>query len=399
MAAIPTFPTNFSSLAITGAGAVTAGTVSDKTGYSLAAGAISTGTFSAGAINAAAIATDALTNAKFADGALIIGATTGTGVKISHGVNSITAGVIADAAIDANTFADSALVIGSTAAGGVKAYLGANSITSGVIATGAIDADAIADSAITIRMSGDGTPSEGRIIAGSIANDVWNALSASYTTANTFGKLMDTLKKANFAVEGVTTAGSTTTTINTGLTGYVTNAFADQTVLFISGALMGTSSLIASSSAGGGTLTLDSALPGTPASGVDFVILATHVYTTQQIANATWQTDISGISLSGQAGRYVTDIKVDTANIFSSVATIEGTAYKESVADTLLGRNLAGGSNTGRLVKEALYALRNKSEIVGSTLNVYNATDGAIAWTATVASSASADPVTGIDPT
>ncbi len=36
-AVVPTFPTNFSSLAITGGGAVTAGTVSDKTGYSLAA--------------------------------------------------------------------------------------------------------------------------------------------------------------------------------------------------------------------------------------------------------------------------------------------------------------------------------------------------------------------------
>lgn len=70
----------------------------------------------------------------------------------------------------------------------------------------------------------------------------------------------------------------------------------------------------------------------------------------------------------------------------------------ESMADALLNRNIAGGSNTGRLVKEALYALRNKSEIAGSTLNVYNATDGAIAWSATVSSSAGANPVTGIDP-
>jgi len=117
-----------------------------------------------------------------------------------------------------------------------------------------------------------------------------------------------------------------------------------------------------------------------------------------EIATATWNLDISGVSLSGQAGRYITDIKVDTTNIASSVSTIEGTAYRESVADILLGRNLAGGSNTGRLVKEALYALRNKSEIVGSTLNVYNATDGAIAWSAAVASSGSAVPVTGVDP-
>lgn len=518
MAAIPTFPTNFSSLAITGTGAVTAGTVGDKTGYSLAAGAITSTTFGAdaitasviangaidaatfadsalvigsaagtgvkaylgagsitagvvatgaidadaiasaaitsakfaadaitasviangaidaatfandaitaaviangaidaatfatGAINAAAIAADALTSAKFADGALIIGATTGTGVKISHGVNSITAGVIADAAIDAATFADSALVIGSAAAGGVKAYLGAGSITAGVIATNAIDADAIAtdaidsdaiaNSAITIRMSGDGTPSEGRIIAGSIASDVWNAASASYNTAGTFGKLMDTLKKANFVIEGTTTTGSTTTSINTGLTGYLTDAFDNQTILFISGALAGTSSLIITSSSGGGVFTLEQALPAAPASGVDFVVLGTHVHGNQEIANTVWTTDISGISLSGQAGRYITDIKVDTTNIASSASTIEGTAYRESVADILLGRNLAGGSNTGRLVKEALFALRNKSEIVGSTLNVYDETDGGIAWSASVASSAGANPVTGIDPT
>lgn len=70
----------------------------------------------------------------------------------------------------------------------------------------------------------------------------------------------------------------------------------------------------------------------------------------------------------------------------------------EAIADAILNRNLAGGSNTGRLVKEALYALRNKSEISGTQLNVYNATDGAIAWSATVSSSATADPVTGIDP-
>lgn len=110
-----------------------------------------------------------------------------------------------------------------------------------------------------------------------------------------------------------------------------------------------------------------------------------------------WTADISAISISGQAGRYVTDTNVDTSNIYSSVTTIEGTPYKESVADTILGRNVGGGSNAGRLVKEALYALRNKSEIVGALLSVYDASDN-LSWTAVVASSSSADPVTGIDP-
>lgn len=81
-----TFPTNFSTLAITAGGATTVGTNNDKTGYSLATsqtfsttgsvgsvtgnvtgsvgsvatGGITTGSFAAGAINAAAIATDAI---------------------------------------------------------------------------------------------------------------------------------------------------------------------------------------------------------------------------------------------------------------------------------------------------------------------------------------------------
>jgi len=81
-----TFPTNFSTLAITVGGATTVGTNNDKTGYSLATsqtfsttgsvgsvtgnvtgsvgsvatGGITTGSFAAGAINAAAIATDAI---------------------------------------------------------------------------------------------------------------------------------------------------------------------------------------------------------------------------------------------------------------------------------------------------------------------------------------------------
>ena len=129
---------------------------------------------------------------------------------------------------------------------------------------------------------------------------------------------------------------------------------------------------------------------------IDADALATDAVT--EIGTGVWTTDISAISTSGQAGLYVTNINVDTSNTLSSVTTIEGTAYKESIADTILGRNVGGGSNAGRLVKEALYALRNKSEISGSTLNVYDATDGAIAWFATVSSSASADPVTGIDP-
>ena len=66
-------------------------------------------------------------------------------------------------------------------------------------------------------------------------------------------------------------------------------------------------------------------------------------------------------------------------------------------ADGLLGRNVAGGSSTGRLVKEALYVLRNKTDIAAGTLTVYGVDDTTAAFTAAVSTTAG-DPISQIDP-
>ena len=381
MAAIPTFPTNFSSLAITVGGSVTANTTqwggtavtgmpmptytqpsgflsaafpagtianttnitggtittvsgnvngsvnSVTTGVTLASGAISTGTFAAGAINAAAIATDALTSAKFQDGALIIGATTGTGVKISHGVNSITAGVIANGAIDAATFA-------------------AGAIDSAAIATDAIDADAIANSAITIRMSGDAIPSEGRIVAGTVASDVWNALLTSHTTANTFGARSVRTRSTSPSNEVVITGSF-----------HIACDVHELQPDVIDNTHFTDSTLVIGSAAGTGVK----------------IYLDANSITAGVIANNA----------------------IDAAAIAADA--------DEAIADAILNRNLAGGGNgtgatTDRTVRSALRALRNKSAIVGSTLTVYDENDSGTAWTAAVSTTAGANPVTGIDP-
>lgn len=98
----------------------------------------------------------------------------------------------------------------------------------------------------------------------------------------------------------------------------------------------------------------------------------------------------------------------DSALVIGSASGAGVKAYLDStadegIADTVLNRNIAGGGNgtgatTDRTVRSALRTLRNKSAIVGTTLTVYAEDDTATAWTATVSSSATADPVTGIDP-
>lgn len=67
-------------------------------------------------------------------------------------------------------------------------------------------------------------------------------------------------------------------------------------------------------------------------------------------------------------------------------------------ADALLGRNVSGGSSSGRTVKQALHFIRNKWVISGGTLTVYEVDDSTPSWTSAVTGTAGADPVTATDP-
>jgi hypothetical protein len=67
------------------------------------------------------------------------------------------------------------------------------------------------------------------------------------------------------------------------------------------------------------------------------------------------------------------------------------------IADRVLGRNVAGGSDGTRTVSEALYVLRNKTDIAAGTLTVYQTDDATPAFTAAVTTTAG-NPISQIDP-
>ena len=91
-------------------------------------------------------------------------------------------------------------------------------------------------------------------------------------------------------------------------------------------------------------------------------------------------------------------IEAKTDLIPASPAAVGDIPTAVENADALLGRNVSGGSSTGRTVKQALHVLRNKSAVAAGTLTVYDTDDATSSWTATVSSDAAADPITGIDP-
>lgn len=68
------------------------------------------------------------------------------------------------------------------------------------------------------------------------------------------------------------------------------------------------------------------------------------------------------------------------------------------VADKILIRNIAGGSDGGRMVRDALRPLRNRSHAIGGVLTAYEEDDLTIAWTAALGT-APGDPLVSIDPT
>jgi hypothetical protein len=81
-------------------------------------------------------------------------------------------------------------------------------------------------------------------------------------------------------------------------------------------------------------------------------------------------------------------LRVDTISVPTSA----------DIADKLLNRNLAGGSDGGRTVKDALRVSRNKVEIIGNTINVYDETDTNIMWSGQLQTDAAAQPITSMDP-
>jgi hypothetical protein len=90
-------------------------------------------------------------------------------------------------------------------------------------------------------------------------------------------------------------------------------------------------------------------------------------------------------------------IKAKTDNLPASPAATSDVPTAAEVADKLLLRNIAAGTDGGRTVAEALFFLRNKWVISAGHLIVYATDDSTPAWSSTVTTAAS-DPVTSSDP-
>ena len=116
------------------------------------------------------------------------------------------------------------------------------------------------------------------------------------------------------------------------------------------------------------------------------------------ITDAALATAANLATVAGYLDTEIAAIKAKTDNLPAAPAAVGDIPTAVANADALLGRNISGGSSTGRLVKEALHALRNKQAVAAGVLTVYGPDDSTVSWEAAVTQTAG-NPISAIDPT
>ena len=216
--------------------------------------------------------------------------------------------------------------------------------------------------------------------AAAIADAVWDEPYNQHTTAGTFGKLMDTLRKSNNVIEGTILASPTPTTTTFKISGadYPTGAL-EHSVLWMSSGTSAeqNSPILTTVNNGDGTLTitLEEALVTAPIAG-DVVLIdpTSHVHAIVDIVTAVWSALTSGLSVVGSTGRALARliglVVDDSGDEFTTKALSNAPAGGVQVLPAL-------GVAAGRGDRTTLVAY--VAETITTSITVYQA-DGTTAY-------------------
>jgi hypothetical protein len=187
-----------------------------------------------------------------------------------------------------------------------------------------------------------------------VADAVWNAQYSAHTTAGTFGRLMNILRKANTVVEGtVTSAVTPTATSFSSNVNYPTGAFKHAVLMFEdSASLNEQNSPILAYVNTNGVITVEEPFTVAPTVGDKFIIVPTnHVHSIAAIADGVWDEPTSGHATAGTTGKALID---------------SGAAGNPWSTDLATGYS---GTEAGNILKE----VKAKTDTItgNQTINVY----------------------------
>ena len=312
-------------------------TVSDKTGFSLApttglgnqtaditgslSGSVGSVTGSVGSVTAAVAVSDK-TGFKLASDGLAL-------------VTSWTVGITGD--LTGNVTGS----VGSISGVSFPGNFGSLGIDPGGEIQSVLLVDELGEGALTANGAGDAIPVY-----------VWDEAYNTHTTAGTFGKLMDILRKANTLIEGtVTSAVSPTSTAFTSNVNYPTGAFKHAVLLWVTGSLNEQNSPILTYANTNGAITVEEAFTAAPQVGDEFVIIpTTHVHSVAAIAQGVAGTQV----MTDLATMIIND---GTANARYSVSALQNAP--------------AGEGGGGQTINVYPVSASTPERVAGTTITYY----------------------------
>lgn len=389
------FPSNFADLAITATtGKVTVGTNDDKSAYTIS-GTLTT----LDALNNFDPATETVTTdaasrtASQADVSSL--ATSSALATVDSNVDSI------KAKTDQLTFTVANQVDANALTGGGDASA-ANQTTiighlTDVKGTGWVSADNLAEIAEDVAgLNGDamrgtdsaytGTPPT----AAAISDAVWDEALSGHNVGGSTGKALRQLKEGVITVEGsVNDSSATTTTFISNLTETTDGFYHDKVIVFISGDLSGQARHIETYTGSTKSITVSQAFTSAPANADEFLILATHEHSIDEI-----QAGLATSSALATVDANVDSILADTG----TDGVVLSTATLQSIADEILKRdvdNVEATANEHTLATIILCLLESSRS---STTWTIKRSDGVTTHaTKTLTLDEDAQPVVGVD--
>jgi hypothetical protein len=173
--------------------------------------------------------------------------------------------------------------------------------------------------------------------AAEVTAAVWDAQYNQHTTAGSFGKLMDILRKANTVVEGtVTSAVTPTATSFSSSVNYPTGAFKHAVLVFVnSAAIDEQNSPILGYVNTNGVFTVEEPFTVAPTVGDEFIVIpTTHVHSVAAIADGVWDEPTSGHTTAGTTGKAL----IDSGAAGNPWSTDLATGYSGTEAGNILNQ-------------------------------------------------------------
>ena len=154
--------------------------------------------------------------------------------------------------------------------------------------------------------------------AAAIADSVWDEALSGHNVSGSTGKALRQLKDGVISIDGaVNDASATSTTFVTNLTASVDGYYHDKVIVFVNGNLSGQARHIEVYNGTTKSITVSQEFTSAPGNGDEFLILATHEHSLNEIADAVLDEALNGHTAVGTLGKAVSDIEADTNELQS----------------------------------------------------------------------------------